>query len=315
MAGIDVELPTGDAYLQPLADPRPCRGASTRRSSTVPSCAPSAQKEELGLLDPAAFEDGPPTDRPPRPSTAPELARRLAQESVVLLSNSGVLPLNGWSSRPARVAVVGPNADRAPGPPGLLLVRQPRAGAPPRACRSASRSPTVVDAFGAAFDRVGAGASGGGRRRGLHRRGGGHVGVRRGRRTPPGGADVAVVVVGDQAGLFGRGTVGEGNDSESLDPPGGPARARRGLVATGTPVVMVLLTGRPYAIGWALDGAGPRPGAVLQAFFPGEGGGAAIAGIVTGAVNPSGRLPVSMPRSAGAQPYSYLHPGSVGRPT
>jgi hypothetical protein len=47
---------------------------------------------------------------------------------------------------------------------------------------------------------------------------------------------------------------------------------------------------------------------VLQAFFPGEGGGLAIAEVVTGAVNPSGRLPVSMPRSAGAQPYSYLHP-------
>ena len=128
------------------------------------------------------------------------------------------------------------------------------------------------------------------------------------------GAQVVVVVVGDQAGLFGRGTVGEGNDSESLELPGVQRQLVEALLATGTPVVMVLLTGRPYAIGWALDGAGTdtdqpaKPSAVLQSFFPGEGGGLAIADILTGLVNPSGRLPVSMPRSAGAQPYTYLHP-------
>jgi beta-glucosidase len=127
-------------------------------------------------------------------------------------------------------------------------------------------------------------------------------------------ADVAVVVVGDQAGLFGRGTVGEGNDSDSLELPGVQRRLVESLVATGTPVVMVLLTGRPYALGWALDEAGTSPAAVLQAFFPGEGGGLAIADAIVGRVNPSGRLPVSLPRSAGAQPYSYLHP-TLGGPS
>jgi hypothetical protein len=122
------------------------------------------------------------------------------------------------------------------------------------------------------------------------------------------GADVAVVVVGDQAGLFGRGTVGEGNDVETLELPGVQRALVEALVATGTPVVMVLLTGRPYAIGWALDGTGPRPAAVLQAFFPGEAGGEAIADLLVGAANPSGRLPVSLPRAAGAQPFRYLHP-------
>src|SRR5690606_8293990 len=66
-------------------------------------------------------------------------------------------------------------------------------------------------------------------------------------------ADVAIVVVGDQAGLFGRGTVGEGNDTETLELPGVQRELIESLVTTGTPVVMVLLTGRPYAIGWALD--------------------------------------------------------------
>src|SRR5262249_16374043 len=62
--------------------------------------------------------------------------------------------------------------------------------------------------------------------------------------------------------------------------------------------------GRPYAIEWAME----RCAAVVQAFFPGEEGAGAIAGVLSGRINPSGKLPVSLPRSAGAQPYSYLHP-------
>ncbi|MEE2815904.1 MAG: glycoside hydrolase family 3 C-terminal domain-containing protein, partial [Actinomycetota bacterium] len=120
-------------------------------------------------------------------------------------------------------------------------------------------------------------------------------------------ADLAVVVVGDQAGLFGRGTVGEGNDVQSLDLPGVQRELGERIVATGTPVIMILLTGRPYAIEWALEGAA-RPAAVLQSFFPGEAGGTAIAQVLTGEVVPSGRMPVSLPRFSGAQPYSYLHP-------
>ena len=122
-------------------------------------------------------------------------------------------------------------------------------------------------------------------------------------------ADVAVVVVGDQSGLFGRGTVGEGCDRDDLELPGVQRELVEAVLDTGTPVVLVLLTGRPYAVGWALD----RCAAVVQAFFPGEEGGAAVAGVLSGRVNPSGRLPVSLPRSAGAQPYSYLHPALGGR--
>jgi beta-glucosidase len=120
-------------------------------------------------------------------------------------------------------------------------------------------------------------------------------------------ADVAVVVVGDRAGLFGRGTVGEGNDVESLELPGIQRELVERVVATGTPVVLIVLSGRPYAIGWAVEGV-TAPAAVLQSFFPGEEGGRAIAAVLSGRVSPSGHLPVSLPRSAGAQPYSYLHP-------
>jgi beta-glucosidase len=72
--------------------------------------------------------------------------------------------------------------------------------------------------------------------------------------------------------------------------------------------VVVLLTGRPYVLDWALDAEGPRPHAVLQSFFPGEEGGTAIADVLSGDAAPSGRLPISLPRSTGAQPYTYLHP-------
>src|SRR5690606_6903319 len=86
--------------------------------------------------------------------------------------------------------------------------------------------------------------------------------------TTASAADVAVVVVGDHAGPFGRGTVGEGCDRDDLELPGVQRELVERIVATGTPVVLVLVTGRPYAVGWALDSCA----AVIQSFFPGEEG-------------------------------------------
>jgi len=117
-------------------------------------------------------------------------------------------------------------------------------------------------------------------------------------------ADVCVAVLGDRAGLFGRGTSGEGCDVTDLQLPGVQGDLLDALVATGVPVVLVLLTGRPYALGrWH-----GRLAAVVQAFFPGEEGGPAVAGVLSGRVNPSGRLPVSVPRVPGGQPWTYLQP-------
>jgi beta-xylosidase len=127
-----------------------------------------------------------------------------------------------------------------------------------------------------------------------------------------------VAVVGDEAGLFGHGTSGEGCDIDELKLPGAQERLLHALADTGVPVVAVLITGRPYAIGGVLG----RLAAVVQAFFPGEEGGAAISGVLTGRVNPSGKLPVEIPRDPGAQPSTYLrsrnaakHSGSSVDPT
>ena len=126
-AGVDIELPTGDAYTAPLAE-------AIRAGRVDEALVDRAvlrvlrQKLELGLLD-ATFEDEPPSDVELDSPEHRALARRLAEESVVLLRNDGVLPL---APAARRLAVIGPNADRHRGAVRLLLVPQPRAAAAPR---------------------------------------------------------------------------------------------------------------------------------------------------------------------------------------
>src|SRR5690606_24563625 len=194
-----------------------------------------------------------------------EVARRLAAESTVLLSNDGVLPLVGSAPR---IALLGPNADRAAALQGCysfanhVLAHHP-------GYELGFAIPTVREALTDALPDAGIVHVTGCEVEGDDRSGFARA------VAAASDAEVAVVVVGDQAGLFGRGTVGEGNDVESLDLPGVQRELVEALVATGTPVVMVLLTGRPYAIDWALE-SDTSPAAVLQAFFPGEAGGTAI---------------------------------------
>ena len=117
-------------------------------------------------------------------------------------------------------------------------------------------------------------------------------------------ADLCVAFVGDLAGLFGNGSSGEGCDAEDLQLPGVQAELVEELLATGTPVVLVVVSGRPYALG-DLDG---RVAGLVQSFFPGEEGGSAISGVLSGRLCPGGRLPVQIPRRAGGQPSTYLQP-------
>jgi len=297
-AGIDVELPTGDAFLAPLMD-RVRAGLTDETLIDRAVLRVLTQKEDLGLLDetftmaPTEIDLDSPEHR--------RVARVLAEESLVLLTNQGVLPLRGATGQgPRSIAVLGPNADSTEALMGCysfvnhVLAHHPDVPAE-------LSMPTVLESLRAEFP----GAE-------VHYAAGCAVegdddtllaaAVEAARQS-----DVAVVVVGDRAGLFGRGTVGEGNDVESLELPGLQRQLVEAVTATGTPVVMVLMTGRPYAVAWAIDGP-DAPAAVLQAFFPGEAGGGAIAAVLAGTVAPTGHLPVSLPRAAGAQPYSYLHP-------
>jgi beta-glucosidase len=116
-------------------------------------------------------------------------------------------------------------------------------------------------------------------------------------------ADVAVVCVGDLAGLFNTGTVGEGSDADSLDLPGVQQQLLEAVVATGKPVVVVLTSGRPYNLGGLED----KFAAFVMAFAGGQEGGPALVDVLTGQVEPSGRLSVSVPKNVGAVPYYYNH--------
>lgn len=295
-AGVDIELPTGHAYLAPLRD-AVTDGRVPEQLVDRAVLRVLRQKEELGLLDADYVDRLDAADGVPDldPAAHRALAARLAEESVVLLANDGTLPL----APATRVAVVGPNADRAEAMFGCysfvnhVLDRHPDV---PAGLEVATVAGALAEHL-AVTTAPGCGVDG-------DDRSGFAEAV-----ALAAASDVAVVVVGDQAGLFGRGTVGEGCDRDDLELPGVQRALVEEVLATGTPVVMVLLTGRAYAVGWALESCA----AVVQAFFPGEEGGRAVAGVLTGRVNPSGRLPVSMPTSAGAQPYSYLHAPLAGR--
>ena len=312
-AGIDVELPTVKAFGEPL---RRAVDEGVVDIALVDTAVHRVlrQKAELGLLD-ADWSPVPPAlagadlaavsleslrgsvDLDSAENRA--LASELAERAIVLLRNDGTLPL----SAPQTIAVIGPNADDPYAMlgcysfPAHVVVQHPGVA-------MGIEIPTLLDALHAEFPDA-------------------DIEVEQGT-TVDGGetteiadaaalaasADIAVLVLGDRAGLFGRGTSGEGCDVESLTLPGAQQQLLDAVLASGTPTIVVLLTGRPYALGRATTDAA----AIVQAFFPGEEGARAIAGVVSGRVNPSGRLPVSVPATPGSQPTTYLAP-PLGRAT
>ncbi|HEY0247089.1 MAG TPA: glycoside hydrolase family 3 N-terminal domain-containing protein [Gryllotalpicola sp.] len=304
-AGVDVELPSVNGYAEPLL----AELAAGRLDEAVIDRALRrvlTQKAELGMLDadwsplPAGWSEADLADPDAARGrieldTAEDrtLAREIAERAVVLLANDGTLPLGAASGR--RILVVGPNADDAlnllgcysfPGHVGTLHPEVPLGIELPtvlEALRAEFPAATIEHLPGVTVDGPDAGG------------------------IPPAvaaarAADLVIAVLGDRPGLFGRGTSGEGCDAAELRLPGRQQELLDALLDTGTPVVAALVLGRPYALGTAPE----RAAAIVAAFFPGEEGGSAIAGVLSGRVNPSGRLPVSIPRHPGSQPTTYL---------
>ncbi len=122
-------------------------------------------------------------------------------------------------------------------------------------------------------------------------------------------ADVAVVCVGGRSGLTPDCTSGEFRDASDLGLTGVQQELVEAVVATGTPTVVVLINGRPFALPWIAE----HVPAIIEAWLPGQEGGNAVADILFGKANPSGRLPVSLPRSVGQVPVYYNHKSGGGR--
>ncbi len=122
-------------------------------------------------------------------------------------------------------------------------------------------------------------------------------------------AEVAVVVVGDKAGLTRDCTTGESRDRADLNLPGVQQQLVEAIAATGTPVIAVLINGRPLAIPWLVQ----HVPAILETWLPGEEGAAAVADVLFGDYNPGGKLPISFPRTVGQVPVYYGHKISGGR--
>ncbi|MFI8865762.1 MULTISPECIES: glycoside hydrolase family 3 N-terminal domain-containing protein [unclassified Streptomyces] len=236
------------------------------------------------------------------PTPVEQLSERVARESVTLLAHDGVtLPLAGRHI--GRVAVIGPNADSVPQQTGDYTAPQrPGTGGSVLAgIRAAAPGGTDVT-YARGCGLVGGDLSG-----------------LPGAVASAAGADVAVLVLGGSsaresgarfdangAAVVTSGnpvemTCGEGVDLAGLTLPEGQSALLDAVAATGTPVVVVLVQGRPHA----LPDLTGRAAAVLSAWYPGPWGGRAVADVLFGAAEPQGRLPVSVPRSAAQLPVFY----------
>ena len=277
-AGVDMDMQSG-IYVDSLAAlvgtriPMPVVDSAVMRILRA--------KTRLGL-----FRD------PYRPRTAPptseirSLARRVAGESIVLLKNErSLLPLDPKSGT---IVVIGPLADNKEEPLGpwhtqgqaadvVTVLQGIKAKVPAAPQVLYAQGSGIEDSSTAGFAAAVAAAR---------------------------QAKVAILVLGERGDMS-----GEAASRSSLDLPGVQQQLLEAVAATGTPVVLVLMNGRPLTLPWASD----HVPAIVETWFLGVEAGNAIADVLFGDVNPSGRLPVTFPRVLGQIPLYYNH-RNTGRP-
>src|SRR5213596_3287731 len=246
-------------------------------------------KAALGLFDDPYHGASPERER--SVLLAPEhrqLARRVAKESIVLLKNdASLLPLG---PRVKSVAVIGPLADDKVAALGSWPGRgDPRDAVTPLEGikqRAGGGSVSVLYEKGCEItDTATAGFAGA---------------VAAAKQ-----ADVAVLVLGEAGDMS-----GEAASRANIDLPGVQQRLLEAIQATGTPIVLVVMSGRPLTIPWAAE----HVPAIVESWFLGVETGPALAAVLFGDVSPSGKLPATFPRAVGQIPLYYNHK-NTGRPT
>jgi beta-glucosidase len=274
-AGVDMDMQSG-IYVDSLA--------ALVRSNRIPMGVVDSAvmrilraKLRLGLFrDPYRARTAPPN------AELRALARRVAGESIVLLKNEGAtLPL----SKSGAIAVIGPLADNKEEPLGPWHTQGRAEDVVSVLQGIRSKATQVVYAQGAGIDDTS--------------KAGFAAAVAAARQ-----AKVAILVLGEKGDMS-----GEAASRASIDLPGVQQQLLEAVAATGTPVVLVLMNGRPLTFGWASD----HVPAIVETWFLGIEAGNATADVLFGDVNPSGRLPVTFPRVVGQIPLYYNH-RNTGRP-
>ena len=291
-AGLDIELPENLYFGKPLIEA--VRKGLVRESFVDRAAARVLRmKFLLGLFDQPYVNENIPAGVFDTAGHR-QLALRSASESIVLLKNSGnILPL---PAKTRRIAVIGPNANSPKKMLGdyhyPLHIRKGQKG-----IKLENTIPSIYESIRDRFSKTPTEVvyakgcdSGGSNKSGFN------SALKAARRS-----DVIIAVLGEYTGIFGTGFSGEDNDRVQIVLPGVQEELLDKLAATGKPVVLVLLNGRPLAI----PGAAKKCSAIIEAWYPGEEGGNAITGILFGDFNPSGRLPISFPADTGQIPVHY----------
>ncbi len=306
-AGIDVELPTVVCYGDPL---KAALQAGDISLETIDLAVRRhlRKKFELGLFEDPYVDEGRVLEVFETPENR-SLAHNIARQSMVLLKNDGMLPLK---KSPGTLAVIGPNANEGRNQLGdysyasmseWVMSKVPEdssfvATDSDTLFRQGVRVTTIVEGIKAVVSPE---------TKVLYARGCDNLD------DDTGGfdeavkiaqqADAVILVLGDRSGLTLPCTTGEFRDSANLRLPGVQEELAKAVIATGKPVVVVLVNGRPYAVSWLSENAN----AILEAWLPGEEGGTAVADVLFGDANPGGKLPVTFPRSVGQVPTFYNH--------
>jgi len=300
-AGVNIELPEPDCYRHLV---ELVREGTLKESELDALVAPMLHaKFRLGLFD-DPYADPDEAERVVGCDAHRRLALQAARETITLLRNdAALLPLD--AARLRSIAVIGPNADRQmlggySGVPKqvVTVLEGIRAAVGDRVDVRYSEGCKITIGGSWTEDRVVPGDPEQDRRQIADA-----VAV-------AAGADVIVLVIGDNEQTSREGWSKQHlGDRASLDLVGRQQELAEALVATGIPVVVCLFSGRPASIRWLAEHAA----AILECWYLGQEGGTAVAEVLFGAVVPGGKLPMTIPRSAGHLPAFYNYKPSARR--